>query len=480
MASSPWYKTQRVAAMAPLQLYLAVFRDFRRGGKKIHAQPMGDGKHRNGNWQRISSSWNEELCWRNPRPEYSSVGVCYVSSCGLFLTRESWTISLKSESTPKATATSKQNRKITWIWSLAPNKSAVVSPAWTVFWDDRTAFQGVASTASSSAQSLQAGVHSPWESRTIFSCFLQDEFEPVKAIQGHAHRRWHMIHVDSPRRSFHCIICICSSYHGFCKTRWWDAQGKWNFMVKLNHGKNPKAQLGDHISPAQNLLLDHFHVIIGFDVDFGWKGDRPLSCCKLAWEITVKKSERQYTVKVRFLQWKFVNRNPCQKKSTTVHNDLTGAWTPQSPKNFRRNHFTGVLRSCSIQNYAASTFRAGGPNTKELYRIILLAVSQRAPKAKQGSNSAIETQLDHGNGWASEPKHAWLPKLSGLALSVKWSLRSLGQVPFFKWALDFRDSFPNIRILMNTPTQSLVSYRIFSLCGPYSGFKMCCFLRGDC
>lgn len=107
MASSPWYKTQRVAAMAPLQLYLAVFRDFRRGGKKIHTQPMGDGKHRNGNWQRISSSWNEELCWRNPRPEYSSVGVCYVSSCGLLLTRESWTISLKSESTPKATATSK-------------------------------------------------------------------------------------------------------------------------------------------------------------------------------------------------------------------------------------------------------------------------------------------------------------------------------------------------------------------------------------
>ena len=41
MASSPWYKTERVAAMAPLQLCLAVFRDFRRGGKKIHAQPMG-------------------------------------------------------------------------------------------------------------------------------------------------------------------------------------------------------------------------------------------------------------------------------------------------------------------------------------------------------------------------------------------------------------------------------------------------------
>jgi hypothetical protein len=51
------------------------------------------------------------------------------------------------------------------------------------------------------------------------------------------------------------------------------------------------------------LQLDHFHVIIGFDVDFGWKGDRPLSCCKLAWEIAVKKSERQYfTVKVRWTE----------------------------------------------------------------------------------------------------------------------------------------------------------------------------------
>lgn len=197
-----------------------------------------------------------------------------------------------------------------------------------------------------------------------------------------------MIHVDSPdspRRSFHRIICIGSSHHGFCKTRWWNAQGKWNFVVKLYKSwKNSKSTTWWSYQPSSNhLQLDHFHVIIGFDVDFGWKGDRPLSCCKLAWEIAVKKSERQYfTVKVR---WTEIH---AKKNSTTVHNDLTGAWTPQNPKNFRRNHFTGFLRSCSIQNYAASTFRAGGPNTKEynyiiLYRIIL-AVSQRAPKAKQG------------------------------------------------------------------------------------------------
>ena len=132
--------------------------------------------------------------------------------------------------------------------------------------------------------------------------------DSIKAIQGHAHRRWHMIHVDSPdspRRSFHRIICIGSSHHGFCKTRWWNAQGKWNFVVKLYKSwKNSKSTTWWSYQPSSNhLQLDHFHVIIGFDVDFGWKGDRPLSCCKLAWEIAVKKSERQYfTVKVRWTE----------------------------------------------------------------------------------------------------------------------------------------------------------------------------------
>ena len=72
--------------MAPLQLCLAVFRDFRRGGKKIHAQPMGDGKHRNGNWRfhPLETSCAEEI--QDPSTLVTScVGVCYVSS-GLLLT----------------------------------------------------------------------------------------------------------------------------------------------------------------------------------------------------------------------------------------------------------------------------------------------------------------------------------------------------------------------------------------------------------
>ena len=211
----------------------------------------------------------------------------------------------------------------------------------------------------------------------------------MEAIQGHAHRRSHMIHVDSPdspRRSFHRIICICSSHHGFCKTRWWNAQDKWNFVVKLYKSwkKTKSTTWWSHQPSSNHLQLDHFHVIIGFDVDFGWKGDRPLSCCKLGEKLLWKR------VKGNILQW---IRNFWSESSwTKTAQRCTMTW--QAPEHLRALRIfveTTLQGSCGPaafkimrpQPRRRSKYQRISKNYNELYRIIL-AVLQRAPKAKQG------------------------------------------------------------------------------------------------